>query len=111
MSASHRRCLNEGERTISGWLSNYRVVFIPDCLSSDSTLAQANGALSTARKQRVTRERKTLPWTSYGRRAQFVRAAKRAGQRRDLKAARSSDENSSGSSQAAKWPPLSASLK
>src|SRR5918995_3480461 len=29
----------------------------------------------------------------------------------DLKAARTSSENSSGSSQAAKWPPLSASLK
>ena len=32
-------------------------------------------------------------------------------QRRELNAARSSVENSSGSSQAAKWPPLSASLK
>ena len=32
-------------------------------------------------------------------------------QRSELNAARSSDENSSGSSQAAKWPPLSTSLK
>jgi hypothetical protein len=31
--------------------------------------------------------------------------------RSDRNAARSSSENSSGSSQAAKWPPLSASLK
>jgi hypothetical protein len=31
--------------------------------------------------------------------------------RSDLKAARTSSENSSGSSQAAKWPPLSTSLK
>jgi hypothetical protein len=35
----------------------------------------------------------------------------RADYRSDLKAARISSENSSGSSQAAKWPPLSASLK
>ena len=34
-----------------------------------------------------------------------------AGYRIDLKAARTSSENSSGSSQAAKWPPLLASLK
>jgi hypothetical protein len=34
-----------------------------------------------------------------------------ADQRSELNAARSSDENSSGSSQAAKWPPLSTSWK
>jgi hypothetical protein len=44
---------------------------------------------------------------------QRVSAQKRAcvGQRSDLKAARSSDVNSSGSSHAAKWPPFSTSLK
>jgi hypothetical protein len=35
----------------------------------------------------------------------------RADYRSDLKAARTSSENSSGSSQAAKWPPVSTSLK
>ncbi len=40
-----------------------------------------------------------------------VHAALRADQRSDLNAARSSEENSSGSSQAAKCPPLSTSLK
>jgi hypothetical protein len=40
-----------------------------------------------------------------------VRAARSRDQRSDLNAARSSEENSSGSSQAAKWPPLSTSLK
>ncbi len=37
--------------------------------------------------------------------------AQSANQRSELNAARSSDENSSGSSQAAKWPPLSTSWK
>src|SRR5207248_4256261 len=41
----------------------------------------------------------------------FVRAARIIDQRSELNAARSSVEKSSGSSQAAKWPPLSGSLK
>ena len=39
------------------------------------------------------------------------RMAEDADQRSDLNAARTSSEKSSGSSQAAKWPPLSTSLK
>ena len=59
----------------------------------------------------VEPERHRVPRTSRWRRARCLRAAHARRQRSDLKAARISSLNSSGSSQAAKCPPLSTSLK
>ena len=67
-------------------------------------------AVKKARKQRLARAHDASRARGE-RRALCVRAALTADQRSDLNAARSSEENSSGSSQAAKWPPFSTSLK
>ena len=114
-----------------GWYPLYEGHFPPDRRRCPSSTSRASSGASTTRSRcsgssggnARRRDRRGRPRPdrnlatrkrSGGRRAPFVRAARAAQRRRqrsELNAARTSVEKSSGSSQAAKWPPLSTSLK
>jgi hypothetical protein len=86
---------------------------ITDFTRNSSTAPARTTSSAATRSNRRRRRRHGLQWQDKRRAARAFSCAPLVStdQRRELKAARSSEENSSGSSQAAKWPPLSTSWK